>query len=73
MIVRKMESPLYQKKRREPLTGKGVEVPSAANSEKSFDQYLLEAFEGEVVRQDSQFKADLSELQRENIIRLSQM
>ena len=73
MIVRKMESPLYQKKRREPLTGKGVEVPSAANSEKSFDQYLLEAFDGEVVRDGKDFSGNLSDLTRDNLIRLSQL
>jgi len=73
MIVRKLESPLYQKKKREPLAGQGVEVPATANSEKSFDQYLLEAFQGEVVREDSKFKGQVSELQRENIIRLSQL
>lgn len=73
MIVRKLESPLYQKKKREPLPGQGVEVSGSANSEKSFDQYLLEAFQGEVVRDENQFRGQLSELQRENIIRLSQM
>ncbi|MBI38851.1 MAG: hypothetical protein CMF59_04570 [Leptospiraceae bacterium] len=73
MIVRKLESPLYQKKKREPLAGQGFDGPSTANSEKSFDQYLLEAFKGEVVREDNQFQGKVSELQRENIIRLSQL
>ncbi len=73
MIVRKLESPLYQKKKREPLAGQGFDHPSTANSEKSFDQYLLEAFQGEVVAEDNRFHSKVSELQRENIIRLSQL
>ncbi|MCB1140581.1 MAG: hypothetical protein KDK23_17615 [Leptospiraceae bacterium] len=73
MIVRKLETPLYQKRKREPLAGQGVEHAAAANAEKSFDQYLLEAFQGEVVRKDDSFQGKLSDLQRDNIIRLSQI
>ena len=73
MIVRKLETPLYQKRKREPLAGQGVENAAAANAEKSFDQYLLEAFQGEVVRKDDSFQGKLSDLQRDNIIRLSQI
>ena len=70
MIVRKMESPVFYQKKRQPLPGKGVE--RTANEEKSFDQYLLEAFQGEVVRDGTRFRDTLSPMQRDNVVKLSQ-
>jgi len=70
MIVKKMEGPIYYKKNRAALTGKGA---SSANNEKSFDQYLLEAFEGNVVQNGDTFSPKISKLTQENLIRLSKM
>ena len=70
MIVKKMEGPIYYKKNREALAGKGVK---SANKEKSFDQYLLEAFNGEMVQDGNKFSSTLSNMTRENLIRLSTM
>ena len=72
MIVTKMESPEYHRRRRAALPGRGVEA-NAVNQEKSFDQYLLEAFQGDVVRDGNRFSGDVSNLQRDNLVRLSQI
>ena len=65
-----MEGPIYYKKNRTALAGKGAK---SANREKSFDQYLLEAFNGEVVQNGKDFSSSLSKLTRDNLIRLSDM
>lgn len=70
MIVKEMENPVYHRRKRSSLPGKGGEA-RAGNREKSFDQYLLEAFQGEVVRSGDQFDSSVSRLTRENLIRLS--
>jgi len=72
MIVKKLESPLYYRQKREGLPGRGHETPVAANR-KSFDQYLLEAFQGEVVQEGKRFSTRVSPVQRENLIRLGQV
>ncbi|MCE9600257.1 MAG: hypothetical protein K8S54_20025 [Spirochaetia bacterium] len=72
MIVKKLESPLYYRQKRDGLPGRGFEAPVAANR-KSFDQYLLEAFQGEVVQEGKRFSPRVSPVQRENLIRLGQI
>ncbi|MCB1309173.1 MAG: hypothetical protein KDK30_13365 [Leptospiraceae bacterium] len=72
MIVRKMDNPVFHRRKREGLPGRGME-DRAVNREKSFDQYLLEAFDGEVVRDGKDFSGNLSDLTRDNLIRLSQL
>ncbi len=69
MIVKKLESPVYHRRRARSLPGRGVESNSSAD--KSFDQYLIEAFQGEVVQKGDQFSKKVSALQQENLIRLS--
>ena len=71
MIVKQAENPIYQRRKRNSLPGKGVE-DRAVNREKSFDQYLIEAFGGEVVKEGNRF-GNVSELTRDNLIRLSQI
>ncbi len=69
MIVKSLESPVFYRKKRNALPGKGLErVPAKT---KSFDQYLLEAFQGEVVKEGENFSSNLSEIARDNLIRLS--
>lgn len=72
MIVKKLESPVYHRRQRRPLPGRGVEGLSNG-ADKSFDQYLLEAFQGEVVQNGDRFSGKVSSLQQENLIRLSQL
>lgn len=70
MIVKEIDNQVFQRTRKEGLPGKGLrEKPS--QQEKSFDQYLIEAFKGEVVKSEKHFSKDLSKLTRDNLIRLS--
>ncbi len=70
MIVKQAESPIYQRRKRASLPGKGADA-RAVNREKSFDQYLIEAFDGEVVKEGNRF-GNVSDMTRDNLIRLSQ-
>ncbi len=72
MIVKKLESPIYYRKKRNALPGKGVDHHRSSKS-KSFDQYLLEAFDGDVVQDGDRFSRNISDLTRDNLIRLSRM
>lgn len=72
MVVKKLESPLYYRRRRESLPGKGVEE-EPKNREKTFDQYLLDAFGGEVVQEGNKISPRVSNITRDNLIRLSQI
>ncbi len=72
MVVKQAEGAVYHRRKRESLPGKGIEV-RAGNREKSFDQYLIEAFSGEVVRQGERFSNQVSQLTRDNLIRLGQL
>ncbi|MBX7059527.1 MAG: hypothetical protein K1X75_15800 [Leptospirales bacterium] len=71
MVVKQMENPVFHRRKRESLPGKGVET-QPGNREKSFEQYLIEAFEGEVVQRGDLFASSVSQLTRDNLIRLSQ-
>lgn len=72
MIVRKLERPLYHRRNRETLSGRGVEEENRGQT-KSFDQYLIEAFKGEVVQEGNKFSKSVSTLTQENLIRLSRV
>ena len=71
MVVKKLENPIYYRRNRQALPGKGVEI-SGRNHEKTFDQYLLEAFDGEVVQNGGRFSKNISPMAKDNLIRLSQ-
>ncbi len=71
MIVRKIQSPVYQRRKPVPLAGKGGEDRQPALFPSRFEEFLLDAVGGEVVRRGDEFSRDLSSFQRENIIRLS--
>lgn len=73
MIVKSLESPVYYRRKRGALPGRGVEVAAPKAHTRSFDQYLLEAFHGEVVQQGDRISGKLSDMTRENLIRLSEM
>ena len=51
------------------MPGKGLHV-KPENREKGFDQYLIEAFQGELVRENKSFSPKLSPLARKNLLRL---
>lgn len=69
MIVRKIDSQAFQKSKRQGLSGKSLYV-KPENCEKGFEQYLIEAFQGELVKEDQGFSAKLSPLARKNLLRL---
>lgn len=71
MIVKQLESPVYYKKKRRALPGRGPEQ-SSGDVRKSFEEYLTEAFSGEVVQKNQEFSSKLSNLARENLIRLGE-
>ena len=72
MIVKKLESPTYYRRQRKSLPGRGLEQPPQER-EKSFDQYLLEAFSGEVVQEGNKFSNSVSALTKENLVRLGRL
>lgn len=73
MIVKSLESPVYYRRKRGALPGRGVEAAIPKSHSRSFDQYLLEAFQGEVVQQGHRISDKLSDMTRENLIRLSEI
>lgn len=71
MIVRKIQSPVYHRRRPAPLPGRGSEAKQPELFATDFEEILIEAVSGDVVRKGDTFAHSLSRLQRENIIRLS--
>lgn len=71
MIVRKIQSPIYHRRRPAPLPGRGNDTRQPELFRSSFEEALLEAVQGDIVRQGDQFSSSLRSFQRENIIRLS--
>lgn len=71
MIVKTIDSPVFYRKKRNALPAKGVERKH--HPDKSFDQFLIEAFGGEVVQKNKEYSPELSFLSRENLIRLSKV
>jgi len=71
MIVRKIQSPIYHRRRPQPLLGKGSEARQLDLFASVFEEALLDAVEGDVVRKGEKFTTTVTQLQRENLIRLS--
>ncbi|BDA79685.1 LIC12298 family protein [Leptospira kobayashii] len=70
MIVRSIHQPAYNRKEG-GLPGKGPKKGFANNSGgKSFEEYLLEAFQGEVVQKGEWVSPKLSDLGQKNLRRL---
>lgn len=71
MIVRKIQSPVYHRRRPVPLPGRGSEAKQPELFATEFEEILIEAVSGHVVRKGDRFAHSLSKLQRDNIIQLS--
>ena len=73
MIVSKITNQNFKQDKREGLLGKGWDA-QPKNKEKSFEQYLLEAFQGSVVHKKSVSQAskaaNISPLMQANISRI---
>jgi hypothetical protein len=71
MIVRSIQQPAYNRHRDSGLAGQGPKKGfSQNNGGKTFEEYLMEAFQGEVVQKGNWVSPDLSELGKKNLKRL---
>ncbi len=70
MHVTTVESRFYRRFSRPALAGRGREVESG-NKQRSFDDYLVEAFQGEVIKDGPRYSRSISPLARQNLVRLS--
>ncbi|MCE9499625.1 MAG: hypothetical protein K8R21_03865 [Leptospira sp.] len=73
MIIRSLEQPVYNRQKKGGLPGAGLKakgIPERENMGKSFEEYLTEAFKGEVVQQGAWFSDSLSDLSRKNLDRI---
>ncbi len=78
MIVRKIDNAVFQRPKRNALQGRAFHFESKKNS-KDFEQHLIDAFGGEVVKKSNGYSSTqshrlspkLSTLMQENLIRLS--
>ncbi len=76
MIVNKIENQGFRHSKREGLLGKGWDI-QPQNKEKSFEQYLLEAFQGKLVSKNqpstpTNGTTELSPMMQANIERIMQ-
>jgi hypothetical protein len=74
MILKSLNNPNYQRNSREGLSGKAH--PSqppivSANFSKTFEEALLELFEGEVVVDNSRVSPLLSDMTKRNLKKIS--
>ena len=71
MIVQKIHGLKFQQERRHGLTGKTQDADDKGFSQ-TFQETLLEAFNGDFVRKGASFSPKLSSLARESIQKLGQ-
>ena len=67
MIIRSLEQPTYNRKHKGGLPGFGPSKKTTDQSGKSFEDFLTEAFQGEVVQEGSWTSANLTDLTRRNL------
>jgi hypothetical protein len=69
MILKSLKYPMYERNSKGGLSGKGELLPNivSANFSKTFDEAILDLFEGEVVMENSRFSPELSEMTKRNI------
>ena len=70
MIIRSLQQPTYQRSQ-SGIPGYGPSKKQGADQNgKTFEDYLLEAFEGEVVQEGKWFSSNMSDLTKRNLERL---
>lgn len=68
MIVRSIQQPAYNRHKDTGLPGQGPKKGFSQNqSEKTFEEYLMEAFQGEVVQKGNWVSPNLSDLGKKNL------
>ncbi len=71
MVIRSIQQPAYNRQKDSGLPGQGPKRGfSQDNSGKSFEDYLLEAFQGEVVQKGAWVSPQVSEMGQRNLKRL---
>jgi hypothetical protein len=71
MIIKSLEHPVYYRRKNGGLAGAGLKTkPIQEESSKTFEEYLSEAFQGEVVQNGSWFSKSLSDLTVRNLRRI---
>ena len=73
MVIRSLEQPVYYRNRRGGLPGAGLKAKGVTESPlagKSFEEYLTEAFQGEVVQEGNWYSNRLTEMGRKNLSRI---
>ncbi|MDF3819291.1 hypothetical protein P3G55_05240 [Leptospira sp. 96542] len=71
MIVRSIQQPAYSSRRDSGLPGQGPKKGFSQNSNgKTFEEYLMDAFQGEVVQNGTWVSPNLSDLGKKNLKRL---
>lgn len=70
MVIRSLYQPVYQRDRKQGLPG-AAPAPVAKSrlddGNKTFEEYLRESFQGEVVQQGAWFAPQVSELSKKNL------
>jgi hypothetical protein len=68
MVIRSLYQPVYQRDRRQGLPGAAPQAkPKFDDGNKTFEEYLTESFQGEVVQNGAWFAPQVSELSRKNL------
>ncbi|XDD55072.1 hypothetical protein AB3N62_04485 [Leptospira sp. WS4.C2] len=71
MIVRSIQQPAYNRHKDQGLAGQGPRKGFSQNQTgKTFEDYLMEAFQGEVVQNGEWVSPDLSTLGQKNLKRM---
>ncbi len=74
MIVRSISGPSYHGPRREALAGRGWDHKGLAHAhqkgKRDFQQYLIDAFAGDLVQEGESMQARLSPLTKSKLLRL---
>jgi hypothetical protein len=68
MIIKSLENPVYYRRKKGGLAGnQALKIKPASNDQKTFEEYLTEAFQGEVVQTGFNFSKKLSDLTIRNL------
>ncbi|TGN19201.1 LIC12298 family protein [Leptospira idonii] len=72
MIVRSIHQPAYNRHKESGLAGQGPTKKGFAHQSggKTFEEYLMEAFQGEVVQKGDWVSPKISDLSQKNLRRL---
>lgn len=70
MVIKSLEYPVNYRRKTAGLAGTGSAKTLVKNSVKSFEEYLMEAFQGELVQNGNLFSAHLSAQTKTNLSKI---